>query len=315
MKRSFGEVGVPAGPPSGGIVEDLEIYEKFFFPKFEAEAVKQKLRHDGRGVGEVRPFSVQTQVVGKALGSSLVTQGMSRVICATRVGFIPALGKDSDEGRLEVRCTIPSVASEGVNDDIITFRQRGDAIAEYVKKMIMACNTLDLKQLCVEKEACACNLHVDLYVLNCDGSLRDACLHAAVGALLHTSLPHVEVKDNVPVPVPGKSNPLQITQYPLSLSFAMYHGELLPDLTAKEEDLMDAFSVVHDSTSRLVNVYKQGGRRISDDHLKQAINAAKRLSKPIKEAIEATLEPAAATESGPTKKKAKTAPKRKGKLF
>ena len=119
MKRTRGGAEKNPTPISPELKEELEVYERFFFQKYESEAVKQGLRHDGRSTADTRQFAVDGNVVPKSLGSALVTQGGSRVLCATRVGCIPPVGEDADEGRLEIRCTIPSVAAEGVNYDFL----------------------------------------------------------------------------------------------------------------------------------------------------------------------------------------------------
>ena len=150
-------------------------------------------------------------------------------------------------------------------------------------------------------------------MLNCDGSLRDACLHAAVCALLRSSIPTIELEDGLPVPVVGKDKKLAISHYPVSVTMGMFQGEILPDLTKEEEDMMTSFSVVHDSTSRLINVYKEGGKRLSEEGIKTAIDLAKGITKTLKTAMEATTSEQL-TPGEPEKKRAKTS-KKKGKLF
>ena len=145
------------------------------------------------------------------------------------------------------------------------------------------------------------NLHVDLYVLSMDGSLRDTCLHAAVSSLMHTTLPIVEVEDSVPTALPGKTRKLDITKYPMSITVGCFQDKLLLDLTEKEEGLVGGFSVVHDSTGRLLNVYRQGGKgRVTEDQLKAAIEAGKAHAKTLKGVIEGALseKPEAAAAKG-----------------
>eukprot|EP01063_Lacrimia_lanifica_P036667 TRINITY_DN7339_c0_g1_i1.p1 TRINITY_DN7339_c0_g1~~TRINITY_DN7339_c0_g1_i1.p1 ORF type:complete len:317 (+),score=139.06 TRINITY_DN7339_c0_g1_i1:148-1098(+) len=283
---------VEAPPPTpaedeAALGEDVGVYKRFFFPKFAAELADKGLRPDGRKAADFLGSAVSVGALDKALGSAVVAMGSTKVLCGVRGGFIPPVGPKTNRGRVEVQCTVAETAEPGIAEDPMRYTQFGNSVASFVDSMLKATNAVDVEKLCVQPELCAWNLHVDLYVLNNGGSLKVACLHAAAAALLNTRLPQMEVHDGQPREVDGAApKELGITKYPLGTTFCEYKGRMLADITEEEEALGSEVTVIHDSTARLVNVYKQGGAPLGEEVLKESISAAKARAKTLKQVIE-----------------------------
>ena len=265
--------------------EELEIYEKFFFEKFATELGDKGLRHDGRRFDEERKRIIKSGVLNRTLGSAYVSWGEAKVLAGVKGCFIPPCGPKSDEGRLEIRCTVADTAYEGVSDDILRSRDQSNAVADFVSTMIKTSNTVDLKLLCRHEEF-AWILHVDIFILSYSGSIRDACLAAATTALINTTLPDVEVNDDIPSIVPNSGEVIKIAKFPVSSTVGQFKNNLLVDLSSSEETHSSVMTIVHDSTGRLLNVCKSSGPPVSADALRTAIEIARKTSKTIKDEIE-----------------------------
>eukprot|EP01060_Flectonema_neradi_P012652 TRINITY_DN19411_c0_g1_i1.p1 TRINITY_DN19411_c0_g1~~TRINITY_DN19411_c0_g1_i1.p1 ORF type:complete len:302 (+),score=46.91 TRINITY_DN19411_c0_g1_i1:63-968(+) len=283
--KSSAAIKKPKTESDSKLDEELEIYEKFFFEKFATELGDKGLRHDGRRFDEERQRIIKSGVLNKTLGSAYVAWGEAKVLVGVKGCFVPPCGPDSNEGKLEVRCTIADTAYEGVGDDILQTRDQSNTVAEFVSLMINTSQTIDLKSLCCNEDF-AWILHLDIYILSYSGSIKDACLAAAITALINTTIPDTEVVDEVPVVVPNSGKKLEISRYPISSTIGKFKNHLLIDLSQTEEAHSSIINIVHDSTGRLLNVSKSSGPPVSADALRTAIEMSRNATKKIKQEIE-----------------------------
>lgn len=64
-------------------------------------------------------------------------------------------------------------------------------ISRFIEKVLKSSRAIDRESLCIVQGRLVWNLQVDLYVLNEDGNLVDACFLAAIACLMNTRLPEV----------------------------------------------------------------------------------------------------------------------------
>jgi exosome complex component RRP43 len=163
-------------------------------------------------------------------------------------------------------------------------------------------NILDTRQLCIDKGRAAWAVYVDIYILDADGSLLDACLLAAVAALSSLQLKPVEVDDRGNVV--NKTNNtmdedssdnnsrgrIQLSMQPSSLTCGLYinnnnttdsngtsEDHLLVDLTSEEEGLVDCvIETTMNERGEMLAMEKPGGTRsASVSQLMVCVAAAK----------------------------------------
>ena len=122
---------------------------------------------------------------------------------------------------------------------------------------LAASGLVDPAQLCIDPGRAAWLLYADLYVLDADGSLHDACLLALAAALATLRLPAAELDEhgNVVRPQGGGSGNgsgggaapaprrLELGPLPVSLTCGLSGGRTVVDLTAEEEGLVEAVVV------------------------------------------------------------------------
>ncbi len=115
---------------------------------------------------------------------------------------------------------------------------------------------------------------VDLYVLNYDGNLIDACGVGALAALLGAKRPTFAVVDGVGKPT-GEKEPLIVRKKPIPISVIKIGDSFLLDPTGDEEDVMSArLTVTTDEDGNVVTMQKSGSEGLSLDDVKKCINMA-----------------------------------------
>jgi exosome complex component RRP43 len=134
-------------------------------------------------------------------------------------------------------------------------------------------------------------VYVDVVCLAADGSLFDAALLAAVGALRTLELPSVQVSDDGKVCVaPHGATPdarqgagtvqpavhggrLEMHKLPVALTCGLWKGKILADPCEVEESMMDAFvTVTMDSQGSLVRPPRPSADNTMASH--SALNCA-----------------------------------------
>lgn len=125
--------------------------------------------------------------------------------------------------------------------------------------------------LCIARGRAVWVLYLDIYVLNAAGSLLDAALLAALGALRDTRVPAVRLTEEGNVerqqqqqqqdqdkPLAGSWAPLSLQGTALACSCGLYKGQLVTDPDHEEELLMDAhINVIVDERGDLRGVTRR----------------------------------------------------------
>lgn len=112
----------------------------------------------------------------------------------------------------------------------------------FIERILKASRAIDRESLCIVQGRLVWHLTVDLFVLNEDGNIFDACFLAAVACLMNTRLPEVTLSgpNNIRVNEQKLRN-LNVHHIPVCTSFYFIEGlsSSLPiiDATAKEEKL------------------------------------------------------------------------------
>lgn len=156
--------------------------------------------------------------------------GGTCIACAVHGVFGPPWSQAPDHGRLNVRVTAPflqdlsagagggftsagghsnAAVANGVSD--YPLRQ----LEGYVRGVLVAC--LDLSRLVVSPAEACWVLTVSITLLNADGGLRAAALHAAVAALHGLTLPRALLPNGAVV----EARPLRMARVPVACSIGI----------------------------------------------------------------------------------------------
>lgn len=231
-------------------------------------------RVDGRSLLDYRDIQLETAVLRGTHGSSRVRQGDTELLCGVRVEL----------QKLDSSLQIPSI------DDLINFKidcspnaspdftGRGgqdisDEISDTLLKSWTKCTSL-LKNLTLVDRKFYWKIYVDLLVLECGGTLLDACSLAAHSAIKTTILPNVKIEegDEFEPDVTLADDPLACTfldsiiKAPLIITVHKIGQRHVIDPSLEEESCSSAYLTVGISSqnSKQFLLIKKGGKKSLD---------------------------------------------------
>ncbi|NWF95693.1 MAG: exosome complex protein Rrp42 [Candidatus Thorarchaeota archaeon] len=222
------------------------------------DLLKKGERIDGRAFDEYRDIEIQTGVVTpKAEGSAIARIGNTRVIAGVKVLAGEPYPDTPDEGIVMIAAEMAPIASP--------FFELGppgeDAIelARVVDRGVRESEMIDVKKLCVEPGRKVYMVFCDLYTLEHDGNLIDACAIATAAALLDTKFPEVKEEDGQLVPT-GKTLRVPIVNLAVEATVAKIGEHLVMDPLLKEEMVQDCrITMAVDEKDNFTAMQKGGG--------------------------------------------------------
>ena len=221
-----------------------------------SEVLSTGKRMDGRGFGDFRELTIKSNVLFKSEGSAEVWLGKSHVMVGVKVGTGTPFEDTPNEGVLMTNAEFTPIANAAWEPG--PPNEASIELARVVDRGLRSANVLTTESLCIIPGKFVQIVFVDLYVLNYDGNLIDACSAGAVAALMVAKRPTFNVFEKEAKPT-GEKVPLIVCKKPVAVSVIKIGDSLILDPTADEEDVMDA---------RLTVTFDE------DDHICQAKRAA-----------------------------------------
>jgi exosome complex component RRP43 len=277
-------------------IHPLEFYRKF---------LTEKLRPDGRALSNVRKTHITTGSLQNTEGSGLVKMGNTSVICGIRGEVtVPkqknpfssdntvlgnsgtAMQDDEDENNEEsdrnegiyvVGVELPSICAPQYQHWADSL-QDTSTLQYHIQNTLEKYNVIDRRELCISAGEAVWVLYIDVYVLEHDGNLMDACFIAVLAALDNLRLPALEIVDSIVKVVENEpTTRLILRHFPIPLSFVILDQNLLIDPNGEEEVLSNGhFTIIFNEKGKLCAFYKPGGSPItSQDHLRECMAFAK----------------------------------------
>jgi len=229
-------------------------------------------RMDGRGFEEFRELTIKRNPLVKSEGSAEVYLGKTHVMIGVKVGAGTPFEDTPDEGVLMTNAEFTPIANAAWEPGPPS--EGSIELARVVDRGIRSAELLDTKGLCVIVGKLVQIVYVDLYVLNYDGNLIDACSAGALAALMGAMKPVYSVVDGVGKPT-GEKVPLTVRKKPIAISVAKIGDSFLLDPTADEEDVMGArLTVTFDEDGNVCTMQKSGSEGLTLDEAKKCINMA-----------------------------------------
>jgi len=206
--------------------------------KYIQDIAKKGFRADGRKFDEYRsPVTVEYGISAKsAEGSARVKIGGTEVVAGVKLDLGTPYSDRPDAGTIMVNVELVSLAStkyEAGPPDINAIE-----MSRVIDRGIRECDAIDFKKLCVTAGEKVWMVFIDIYPINADGNLFDACSLAALAALKDAKFPKIvdgivdyteRTKDSLPL----KKQPLESTIWKLGDKYYV-------DPTVDEELASDA---------------------------------------------------------------------------
>ncbi|MHA1130232.1 MAG: exosome complex protein Rrp42 [Candidatus Helarchaeota archaeon] len=245
--------------------------------------VKKGQRIDGRGMKEYREIKIETDFVPKAEGSARVFLGRTEIIAGVKVSLGAPYPDTPNSGVITVNAELSPMAAAhfeaGPPDE------NSVEVARVVDRGIRHSDIIDKGKLVVIPGEKVFIIFVDLYVLAYDGNLFDAGELAAVKALCNTKLPKFEV-NNGEVNLIPEWVPIEILDYPVSVTTAKIGDTLLVDPNQNEERILDSrITLAVNSKDEIVSAQKGGSGTFSIEEVDQIIEISQEMAPKLRDII------------------------------
>ncbi|XP_025415050.1 exosome complex component RRP43-like [Sipha flava] len=242
-------------------------------------------RSDGRGLTGFRDASLNINSIHTADGSSVIKIGNTAVVCGIKAELGIPKAESPDVGYLLVNVELPSLCYKKIRPGIPC--DEAMETTSFLNEVCNNCKILDLQQLCICVDKLVWILSCDIYCLNYDGSVLDACFVALLSALQTVKLPEVKYdKETDEINVIEDYKFLKLNCLPVASTFGVFNDKyILADPTEEEEQLcISKFSVVTDG-NLLFSLHKPGGNYIKDNQIQNCVKYAKIRAKTVHELI------------------------------
>ena len=234
-------------------------------------------RVDGRAWDEFREISIQTNVVETAEGSSRVKIGNTEVIVGVKMSVGEPFSDTPNKGVLSTNAELIPMASP--NFESGPPDENSIELARVVDRGIRESQMIDLEKLCIEPGKKVWINFVDIYVLDFDGNLFDACSLGAVAAIRSAIVP--AAANGL-----GEDYPMPVTCTPVSVTSVQIENSILVDPTLDEEKVAAArLTVTTDDNGDLRAMQKGLSGALTLEQVKTAIETSRRLGNEIRKLI------------------------------
>ncbi|BCU70623.1 exosome complex protein Rrp42 [Stygiolobus caldivivus] len=219
-------------------------------------SLERGVRTDGRKLNEYRRLSITLGYAKKAEGSALVKLGDTTVLAGVKLEEEEPFPDTPNQGNLVVNVELLPLAYE-------TFEpgppdENAIELARVVDRSLRDSKAVDLSKLVIVPGKRVWTAWVDVYVLNYDGNILDACTLAAVAALYNTKLPKIEGDgDNIHVVREEKTDIIPINYPVVTVTTAKIGNHIIVDPNIDEESIADVkLSISYTRDNRIVGMQK-----------------------------------------------------------
>ncbi|NHK32466.1 MAG: exosome complex protein Rrp42 [Asgard group archaeon] len=242
-------------------------------------------RNDGRKFDEFRKITIVPDFIPKAEGSAVAKIGRTKVIAGIKLQLGEPFPDTPESGVVTTTVERIPIASP----DFESGPPREDAIelARVTDRAIREAQAVNQEELVVIPGKKVWVLFIDIYVLDYDGNLFDACVLAAVSALMKTQIPETRIIKNdqgeEEVELLETTKPLKLDHIPISCTFSKIGKNLIVDPSLKEEGIQDArVTFAFTENDKICATQKGGSGSFTLDEVKKCIDIASERTKEIR---------------------------------
>jgi len=215
--------------------------------------IKEGKRIDGRALNDYRKVSIQRNAFQNAEGSARVLLGETDVIVGVKFSIGEPYPDMQDEGTILVGAELLPLASptfeSGPPDEVSI------ELARVVDRGIRESKAIDFKKLCIKEGEHVFMVFIDLYAINYDGNLFDACSLGALASLLDAKIPKQEDGKIIKGEYDGK---LKLSRKPLLSTFAKIGTTMVLDPSLAEEKAMTSRFSIATTEDDMISALQKG---------------------------------------------------------
>jgi exosome complex component RRP42 len=251
-------------------------------------------RADGRKFNEFRKIAIIPEYVTKAEGSAIVKIGKTKVIAGVKAQIGEPYPDTPDSGVVTTTVELVPIASPHFESG----PPRGDAIelARVADRAIRESECVSGDQLVVKTGKFVWILFIDIYVLDHDGNLFDACALAALSALNNTKIPETKITKNDDgdeiVELLDKNKELKLVKQPITCTFAKIGDNIIVDPDLKEEGIQDArLTLAYTEDDKVCATQKGENGYFTTEEIKKCLDDGLEITKKIRKNLKSWTDP------------------------
>jgi len=251
--------------------------------KTVVDLLAKGIRIGERKLTDYRPIRIETGVVQKANGSAMVHLGKTKVLTGVKIDLGQPFPDTPNQGVLTVNAELVPLASPSFEPGPPS--ENAIELARVVDRGLREGKAVDLQKLCVHPGKKVMVIFVDVYVLDHDGNLIDASAISALSALLTSNMKEYEVIGEE-IRAKDELVPLSVQNEPVAVTTGKVGDSMILDPCLEEELVMSArLTVTSDQNDNICAMQKGGMGILTDQEIRQAVNAALEKGREIREQI------------------------------
>ena len=239
--------------------------------------IERGKRVDGRSWDEFREVSIQTGFGENAEGSARVRLGNTDVLVGVKMDVGSPFPDTPDKGVLTTSAELIPMASPSFESGPPD--ENAIELARVVDRGLRESGRIDVNSLCIKggEEVWICFL--DIYVLDYDGNLFDACFLGSVAALKSAMVPAQRLGK-------GDDSPLPTTCTPISCTAVQIENSILVDPTLDEEKVAAArLTVTTDENGDIRAMQKGLSGSLTRDQITTMIETSRKLGQDLRKLV------------------------------
>ena len=246
------------------------------------ERIRQYLaegkRFDGRKTDEFREIIIETGVSKNAEGSARVKMGKTEVLVGVKMDVGAPYPDSQDKGNLMVTSELLPLSSPRF--EIGPPKIESIELARIIDRAIRESKMIELEKLCIKEGEKVWTVYIDLYSINDDGNLLDACGIGAIAALQNAKIPKYDEETEKVIfgEWTDKSVPLA-KNIPVSITVHKIGESLIVDPTREEEDLSETRITIGSSDGVISSMQKGDSRELSIEEFNEILDLVEKVEK------------------------------------
>ncbi len=264
----------------------------------EREHILSLLNHgkrtDGRSFNEFRKITIIPGYIQKAEGSAIAKIGKSKVIAGVKAQMGTPFPDSPNKGVITTTVELVPVAAPEFESG--PPREFAIELARVADRAIRESEAVSNEDLVIIPGKFVWILFIDIYVLDHDGNLYDACELAALGALLNTQIPDIKIVTNEKgeevVEVLETTHPLVMKHTPISCTFSKIGDNIIVDPNYDEETIQDTrLTLAFTEENKICSTQKGEAGTFTVEEIKKCIDIAAERTKDIRSQLDKIVDP------------------------
>jgi len=244
---------------------------------YDIEITKGKIakgvREGNRKDNEYRELKIETDILKNAAGSAKVQLGKTLVYAGIKIELGEPYPDTPEEGGITLGVELSPIGAPefyaGPPSELSI------ELSRVVDRGIRESKAIDFKKLVLIPGEKARFIFVDIYVLNYDGNMFDACFFAALAALKTTKIPKLDKEFNV---IKGEyDGKLKLEKMPIMSTYSKISNKIILDPDLNEDYATEArLSITLEDDMNICALQKGEKGSFSFEELKEIVKTSKK---------------------------------------